>query len=142
MVESTAVPVITVKELKFAIDACATATKRAQESKGAEEIKKAAMTGIFERALGVKSLDDVTPLSPDEIAKIVRRRFKKGEFQLQGFDDVEVLIAVIQKSQERRNISWKDAFIARCGAAAAAEVEKNTPVSYSYKAVKVLAPGL
>lgn len=134
---ATAVPVIKLSEVKFAIDACATATKRAAEATAADQIKKAAMCGLFERVLGVKSLDDVAHLSPDEIAKMIRRRMKKGELELEGID-VDVLIAVIQKSQERRNISWKEAFIAKCGAAAAAEVENSTPVSYSYRAGKVL----
>lgn len=130
-------PTITLTDLKFAINACVSATKRRQEAEAAEEIKAAAMSGIFERLLGVKSLEEVAAYSPEDIAALAKRRIKKGEVVLDGFE-LEKLLQVIQQSQAKRNIKWKEAFIAALGAAKAAEIEAATPKSYSYKAAPVL----
>jgi hypothetical protein len=54
---------ITIKEVKFAQKACADAATLAQQTRNADEVKAAAMMGIFERLLGVKSMDDVAQTS-------------------------------------------------------------------------------
>lgn len=127
---------ITLKEVTFAQKACADHAKLSKEASAAEEIKLAAMMGIFERLLGVKSMDDVAQLSPKDIAAIAKRRLKRGDVELEGFD-LELLLKVIQQSKCQRNVSWKQAFIDALGESEAQKIINATPERYSYKAVMV-----
>jgi len=127
---------ITLKEVTFAQKACADHSKLSKEATAAEQIKLAAMMGIFERLLGVKSMDEVAALSPKDIAGIAKRRLKRGDVELEGCD-LELLLKVIQQSQCKRNVSWKDEFIKALGEKKATEIINATPERYSYKAVMV-----
>lgn len=127
---------ITMKEVKFAQKACADASTLAQQARNADEVKAAAMMGIFERLLGVKSMDDVAQLSPADIAAIAKKRLKRGDVELEGCD-LELLLKVIKQSQCKRNVSWKDEFIKALGESKATEIINATPERYSYKAVMV-----
>jgi hypothetical protein len=127
---------ITIKEVKFAQKACADASAKTKEADNLNEIKAAAMMGIFERLLGVKSMDDVARCSPADIAGIAKRRLKRGDVELEGFD-LELLLKVIKQSQCKRNVSWKDEFVKALGESKATEIINSTPERYSYKAVMV-----
>lgn len=129
-------PVITIKEVKFGIKACADAARRAQEADAADEIKKAAIMGVFERLLGVKTAAEVAAMSPDDIAKVAKARVRRGDVTLEGFE-LDLLLKVIKQSACRRNVAWKDAFVSMLGESEAAKVMNQAPQSYSYKFVEV-----
>lgn len=126
---------ITVKEVKLAIRACAEHTRRASEAAAAEEVKKSAMLGVFERLLGIKNANELASLDPDDIRKIAKARIKRGELELEGFI-LEELMKVIQLSATRRNVSWKEAFVAELGASKAAKLQEMASPTHSYKFVE------
>lgn len=126
--------IIKVKDVRLAIRACSQASEKAKESAAADEIKKSAMLAVFERLIGVKSEKELAAYSLEEIEKLARRRVKKGEVELEGFT-LEELLKVIKLSAARRNVSWKDAFIAELGEGKAQEMIKGTVESHSFKFV-------
>lgn len=127
---------ISIAEIKFAQKACADHKTLSSQATAAEQVKAAAMMGIFERLLGVKSSDDVAELSPAAIKAIAKKRLNRGDIEFDGCD-LELVLKVIQQSQCKRNVSWKDAFIAELGESKAQELINATPERYSYKAVMV-----
>ena len=133
-------PVISIKDVRLAIKACANATQRRHEAENAEEARTAAMLAVFEPLLGVKSTAQVALMSREEIVKLASRRVKKGEVSLDGFE-LGQLFEVIQQSSCRRNVSWKDALIAELGEQKATELQKQARASYSYKFVSVESLG-
>src|ERR1051326_2935755 len=125
---------IKLSEVRFAVRACETAGAKQREADAADEIKKAAMLTVFEPLLGVKSLAQLQLMSRDEICKLAQRRVKKGEVELEGFELAQ-LFDVIEQSACRRNVSWKEAFLAELGEARAKELQGQAMPSYSYKFV-------
>jgi hypothetical protein len=129
---------VSLKDVKQAIKAHQAYSAAAKIYATAEAAKKAAAMIVFEALLGVTSESEVASLSPSELVKLARRRIREGLVEFADMDDEQVqslLSHVIQKSQSRRNVSWKDAFVSELGAAAALKVTDETPESFSYKFV-------
>lgn len=123
---------LTKKEISFAIKACADATTTRRAAEAADQVKSAAMMGVFERLLGVKTMAEVAAMSLSDIARVAKGRVKRGDVELEGYE-LEVLLKVIQESQCRRNVSWKDEFVKALGEAEAAKIIAGTPESRSFK---------
>lgn len=124
---------ISLAEVKRASRACRVSTEKRREHESAEAEKKVAMMVIFEKLLGIKSEADVAEMSPEAIQKLGRKRIRAGLVELDGIEAEVLLEKVIQKSQSRRNVSWKDVFIGLEGESKATDIIANTPESFSYK---------
>lgn len=128
--------VVTLKDVTAAAKACREESVARKEAADADAAKKTAYMKVFEALLGVKTEDEVKALSPDKLVRLARRRIKKGDVILDGIDAEVLLEKVIQKSQARRNVSWKDCFVAVLGESKATEIVNATDESYSYKFVE------
>jgi hypothetical protein len=126
---------ITLREVRFAIKACSDHSELSKKAEVAENVKKAAMMGVFERLLGIKTEQELKDLDADKLAKIARRRLRAGDVVLDGIDE-ETLFRVIKHSQARRNVAWKDVFVRECGEARAADILENAAEMHSYKFVQ------
>lgn len=127
------ISVVSLKSVRRAAKACKEATEARKEAEACDAEKRAAMMTVFQSLLGVKSEDEVASLSPDALIKLARKRIRAGLVQLDGIDAEKLLDQVIQKTQSRRSVSWKDAFIAELGASKATELTEAAEESFSYK---------
>jgi len=127
--------VVSLKDVRAAAKACTEASSARKTAESAEAGKKSAMMKIFEPLLGVKTEDEVAALSPEALAKLAKKRIRAGLVEFNGIDAEVLLNQVIQKTQSRRSVSWKDAFIAELGASKATELTEATDESFSYKIV-------
>jgi hypothetical protein len=125
--------VITLKQVKFAAMACRHATDARKAADVSETQKKSAMMAVMEPLLGIKSESELQALSPEELRARARRRIRQGLVELNGISSECLLEDVIQKSQSRRSVSWKDEFIAVLGESKATSVINDTAESFSYK---------
>jgi hypothetical protein len=128
---------ILLKDIRAAAKACTEASKTRKEAESADARKKSAMMKVFEPLLGVKTEEEVAELSPDEIKKLAKQRHRDGLFTLErgGMSLDELVNQVIQKTQSRRSVSWKDAYINELGASKATALTEATDESFSYKFV-------
>lgn len=116
---------------KTEVDAALAATRQYSELghkfRAAEREMKKQVGGIFERLLGVKSLDEVSSMSPNQIAVAIKERVEAGLVKLEdgNFD--------IKLSKKEQRPSWKDEFIAANGEAAAKGVMTTCPYSFHYR---------
>jgi hypothetical protein len=128
---------ILLSDIRAAAKACTEHGKKRKEAESAEAKKKSAMMKVFEPLLGVKTEEEVAALSPAEIKKLAKQRHRDGLFTMQrgGMSLDELVDQVIQKTQSRRSVSWKDAYINELGASKATALSEATDESFSYKFV-------
>lgn len=135
MNETPAITTVSAKDISAAAKACKAHSQAASAASEAESGKKAAMMKLLEPLLGIKSWDELAAMSPDKIKRVARQRVNVGLVELEGIE-LDALLEAIVKSQERRNVSWKDQYIAELGESAATRIIDDTDPSYSYKIVE------
>jgi uncharacterized sporulation protein YeaH/YhbH (DUF444 family) len=122
---------ITLAQVKRAAMACRHASDARKAADSADSEKKFSMMLVLEPLLGIKSEDELQKLSPVALKLRAKTRIEAGLVQLEGIDAQLLLERVIQKSQARRNVSWKDAFVSALGESEATAVVESTSESYS-----------
>ena len=114
--------------------ACSRSSKARKDAEQREEQKTIAIMRVFEPLLDIKSEQELKALSLTEVLKVAKRRIESGKVQLDKITP-ERLYACIKLSQARRNVAWKDVFLAQLGEARVQEVLSETAESFSYKIV-------
>lgn len=114
--------------------ACREHSQAVKAASEAEEQKKTATMKVVEPLLGIKSAAEFAAISPEKLRRKARERFNAGLLELDGIT-IDELLDSIEKSQERRNVSWKDEFIARLGESVATAVVNGADPTFSYRFV-------
>jgi hypothetical protein len=129
-------PAITLADVKRAANACAKASQARKDAEAADSEKLVAMMEIFEPLLGIRTEAELRSLPPDQLRRTANARINSGVVNVRGLSSEMLLKQAIQLSQSpRRNVSWRDCYLADCGEARAQEKLNDTPESYSYKIV-------
>lgn len=114
--------------------ACRDHSQAMKQASDADEQKKTAMLKVLEPLLGIKSSQELAETSPEKLRRKARERFNAGMVELDGIT-IDELLDSIEKSQERRNVSWKEAFVERLGESIATSVVNQTDPTFSYRFV-------
>lgn len=83
---------------------------------------------LAEKVLGLNSSDELKALSPEKLEKLRNRRFDAGDYKLERNAPLFSFI----KTHQGQYPSWRSLFIGEMGETAAARVQAETPISYSY----------
>lgn len=114
------------------------------ERKYADAKKKAAAAekelafrrqSLAEKVLGLKSADELKELSPEKLLKLYAKRLADGDWKPERGAPSFAFV----KTNQGQYPSWSKLYVEELGETAAAEIRKNTPVSYSY-CVEVAVP--
>ena len=128
---------VTKAEIMTAQQAIAHASACGSMARKAKEAQDTALLTIFEKVLGVKTLDEVKALDSQAMANLLHKRIEDGAFTVENGADFDF---AIPKGGERRNPKWKDLFIGKNGEAAAKQAEADTPVSHTWHVVSKTPP--
>lgn len=90
---------------------------------------------LAEKVLGVNSADELKTLSPDQVQKRFDKRLEADDWKAERGAPVFSFL----KTNQGRYPSWSQLYIEAMGETAAAEIRKDTPVTYSYS-VEVTVP--
>lgn len=90
---------------------------------------------LAEKVLGVKTVDELKRLSPDQVEKKFRRRLADGDWKAErGAPEFSFV-----KTNQGCYPAWSQLFAEELGESAAQQIRSNTPITYSY-AVEVEVP--
>lgn len=103
----------------------ADAEKKASNAKKELKFRRLALA---EKVLGVKSEDELKKLSPKEVEKLHTKRLEAGDWK----PERGAPVFSFSKTNEGRYPSWSQLYVEELGETAAAEIRKNTPLTYSY----------
>ena len=129
------VAVVTLSDVRRAAKACAAAADASNDQRTADDAKKASMLTLFEPLLGIKSSQELAAISPEQMKRKIMARVRSGAVELEGVE-MQALLDAIRKTQARRSVQWKEAFIAALGEARAAAVQAEAEETFSYKVVE------
>jgi hypothetical protein len=90
---------------------------------------------LAEKVLGVNSADELKKLTPDTVERRIAKRLEAGDWKPERGAPVFSFL----KTNQGRYPSWAQLYIDAMGETAAAEIRKDTPLTYSYS-VEVSVP--
>ena len=122
---STQSQIVTKVEIETAINAIAKATAAGKMKYAADKARDAALTIVFEKMLGVKTLDEVKNLNEEQMANLLAQRTKDKAFSIEADFDIKLEGA-------KKAPAWKEGFIAKLGQAAANAFEAAARTSYTW----------
>lgn len=130
------VPAVRKVDVERAVQACIVATQAEQSARSADAEKNICMMAVLEPLLGIKAVEELKLMTPLEMKQRARLRVSKGAVKLRGIDVESLVNDWIRLSQARRNVAWKEEFIALAGEAAALAITEEQAETHSYKFVR------
>lgn len=83
---------------------------------------------LAEKVLGVKSADELKELGPEKVLKLQAKRLEAGDWKPErGAPEF-----AFSKTSQGRYPSWKDFYVGEFGETAAAQIQAETPITFSY----------
>ncbi len=87
---------------------------------------------VLEPLAGIKTEEELKAMGPEELARRIRQRVKSGAVRLKGIA-VDDVVACIKETAHRRDVAWKEVFIARLGESAATAVIGAADETHFYR---------
>jgi hypothetical protein len=125
-------PVVTNLDVDTAVAALAEYKKVSKAARAAEKARDEAMIVIFGKLLGVKTMDELRLMKPDDLNKKMAERFAAKEFTFEP--NANLFQIAHEKDQVRPN--WKSIAYLLAGEEAAETEAKKTPRKYSYSVTR------
>lgn len=116
---------VTADEVDAAIAACVDYSTKSKASKIAEEQRNKLLAGLYQKVLGIKSIEEIKTMDGDALSKLVQERAAAGMFKL----DKEFNF---KQTSDRRSPNYQKELIKAIGQAKVIEIQQNEPHSYSY----------
>lgn len=83
---------------------------------------------LAEKVLGINSADELKQLAPEKVLKLQARRLEAGDWKAErGAPEF-----LFSKTSQGRYPSWKDFYVKEFGETAAAQIQAETPITFSY----------
>lgn len=133
MTDVKAPPQITSQMVRTAARACKAHSAARAQAEALEKTKKTAMMELFQPLLGIKSEEELSGMSPEDLRATIRRRLREEKITLAEDLTADALIDAIEKSQSRRQVQWKEQLIAELGEAKALAIAAAAAESFSYR---------